>query len=105
MLSLYFVRHGQTDASLNNRFCGRLDPPLNATGLAMAHALAARYGMEGFVEIVSSPLLRARQTAEPTAQLAGLPLTTDEDLVEIAYGEWEGRAESEVATADAERFH
>ncbi|MDB4968818.1 MAG: Alpha-ribazole-5-phosphate phosphatase, partial [Myxococcales bacterium] len=42
---------------------------------------------------------------EPTAQLAGLPLTTDEDLVEIAYGEWEGRAESEVATADAERFH
>src|SRR6185312_15004882 len=39
MLSLYLVRHGQTDSSLHNRFAGRIDPPLNATGLAMADAL------------------------------------------------------------------
>jgi alpha-ribazole phosphatase len=104
MLSLYLVRHGQTDASLHNRFCGRIDPPLNPTGAAMAAALAARYGQEGFVEIVASPLLRARQTAAPTAERAGLPVTTDDGLVEIAYGDWDGRAEDEVRRADAERF-
>lgn len=105
MLSLYLVRHGQTDASLHNRFSGRIDAPLNATGLAMADALGARYGTEGFVEIVSSPLLRARQTAAPTARIAGLPVVTDDGLVEIAYGEWDGRPEAEVERDDAARFH
>jgi broad specificity phosphatase PhoE len=105
MLSLYLVRHGQTDASLHNRFCGRIDPPLNPTGLAMAEALGARYGTEGFAEIVASPLVRAHQTAAPTGLVAGLPVTTDEGLVEIAYGEWEGRAESEVERNDTARFH
>ncbi|MGZ3405601.1 MAG: histidine phosphatase family protein [Polyangia bacterium] len=104
MLSLYLVRHGQTDASLNNRFCGRIDPPLNTIGLAMADALAARYGSEGFAEIVASPLLRAQQTAAPTARLAGLPVATDDGLVEIAYGEWDGRAEADVERDDAARF-
>lgn len=104
-LSLYLVRHGQTDASRANRFCGRIDPPLNATGLAMADALAARYGTEGFAEIVASPLQRAQQTAAPTARAAGLPVTLDEGLVEIAYGEWDGRAEADVERDDAARFH
>jgi len=108
-LSLYLVRHGQTDASLANRFCGRIDPPLNATGLAMADALAARYGQPrqqgGFAEIVASPALRARQTAAPTARAAGLDVTLDEGLVEIAYGEWDGRAEADVERDDAARFH
>jgi broad specificity phosphatase PhoE len=104
MLRLYLVRHGQTDASLHNRFCGRIDPPLNATGLAMAGALAARYGHEGFVEIACSPLVRARQTAQPVAERARLPLTIDDDLNEIAYGEWEGRTEDEVERDDAARF-
>src|SRR2546426_2493762 len=105
MLSLSLVRHGQTDASLHTRFCGRIDPPLNATGLAMAEALAARYGGEQWVEIVSSPLSRAQKTAAPTAARAGLPLGVDDDLVEIAYGEWEGRAEADVERDDAARFH
>src|SRR3954463_16075144 len=99
MLSLHLVRHGQTDASLNNRFCGRINPPLNATGLAMADALAARYGKHEdgrFAEIVASPLVRAQQTAAPTARAAGLTVTSDEGLVEIAYGEWDGRTEADV---------
>src|SRR3954447_5671592 len=36
MLSLYLVRHGQTDYSLHNKLCGSIDPPLNPHGLAMA---------------------------------------------------------------------
>jgi alpha-ribazole phosphatase len=109
MLSLYLVRHGQTEYSLHNRFCGSIDPPLNPTGLAMATALGAHYARgpdgAGWSAIWSSPLLRARQTAEPTAHGAGIGLTIDDGLREIAYGEWEGRPEAEVERDDAERFH
>ena len=112
MLSLYLVRHGQTDESLHNHFCGSLDPPLNPVGLAMAEALGARYGEgpgapgsgERWAAIWCSPMLRARQTAEPTALRSGIGLTIDDGLREIAYGEWEGRPEAEVERTDPGRF-
>jgi broad specificity phosphatase PhoE len=103
-LTLLLVRHGQTDYSLANKFCGSIDPPLNATGLAMADALGARYGRSGLAAIWASPKLRTRQTAAPAASLAGLPVQLDEGLREIAYGEWEGRAEAVVEQAEPERF-
>jgi probable phosphoglycerate mutase len=105
MISFSLVRHGQTDYSRENRFCGSIDPPLNATGLAMAEALGARYGREHWSAIYASPRLRARQTAEPTARAAGIEVQIEEGLREIAYGEWEGRHESEVEASDGERFH
>ena len=109
MLSLYLVRHGQTDYSLHNRFCGSVDPPLNATGLAMAEALGARYGGgptagEPWRAIYTSQMVRAQQTAHPTAQRSKIGLTIDEGLREIAYGEWEGRPEADVQREDPERF-
>jgi probable phosphoglycerate mutase len=104
MLSLYLVRHGQTEYSLNNRFCGAIDPPLNEHGLAMAEALGARYGREPWAGIWCSPQMRARQTAQPTATRAGKELILDDGLREIGYGEWEGRPEEEVARTDAARF-
>jgi len=115
MLSVYFVRHGQTDYSLANRFCGAIDPPLNATGAAMAEALAARYGLgprpqggvgcnDRWAAIYASPLARARATAAPTARAAGVEVAIEDGLREIAYGEWEGRPEAEVERDDAERF-
>jgi len=104
MLSLHLVRHGQTDYSLANKFCGSIDPPLNATGRAMADALAARWGAEKWAAIYSSPRLRTRETAAPTAARAGVEVRLEEGLREIAYGEWEGRSESEVEAADGERF-
>jgi probable phosphoglycerate mutase len=104
-LTLLLVRHGQTDFSLANKFCGSIDPPLNQTGLAMADALGARYGHAGLAAIFASPKLRTRQTAAPTAAAAGLEVQLDEGLREIAYGEWEGRPEAEVEKAEPERFH
>jgi probable phosphoglycerate mutase len=105
MLSLYLVRHGQTDFSRQNRFCGSIDPPLNAIGLAMADALAARYGDAGLSAIYASPLLRTRQTAAPIAARAGLAVQIEEGLREIAYGDWEGRPEEEIEREAPERFH
>jgi probable phosphoglycerate mutase len=105
MLSLYLVRHGQTDYSLGNRFCGSIDPPLNATGRHMAEALAARYGDEGWAAIYASPRLRTRETAAPTAARAGIEVQLEDGLREIEYGEWEGRAEAEVEATDGARYH
>jgi probable phosphoglycerate mutase len=48
--------------------------------------------------------LRARQTAQPAASGASLPVLLEDGLREIDYGEWEGRGESEVAAHDAARF-
>jgi probable phosphoglycerate mutase len=104
-LILYLVRHGQTDYSQANTFCGSLDAPLNAAGLAMADALGARYGSEGWAALYASPLLRTRQTIAPTAARAKMEVTLEAGLREIAYGEWEGRREEEVARSEPERFH
>jgi broad specificity phosphatase PhoE len=104
-LTLYMVRHGQTDYSLGNKFCGSIDPPLNATGLAMAEAIGARYGSHPWAAIYASPRLRTRQTAAPTARGAGIEVQIEDGLREIEYGEWEGRAEADVERAEAERFH
>jgi probable phosphoglycerate mutase len=104
VLSVYLVRHGQTDCSRANQFCGAIDPPLNATGAAMAEALGARYGGERWAAIYASRMQRARATAAPTARRAGLPVTVEDGLEEIAYGEWEGRAADEIARTDPERF-
>src|SRR5262245_60599270 len=105
MLSIYLVRHGQTDYSRRNAFCGSIDPPLNDVGLAMAEALGARYGGEPWRAIYASPLQRARQTAAPVATRAGLTIEIDDGLREIAYGSWEGRAEEEVEQSEGEAFH
>jgi probable phosphoglycerate mutase len=104
MLTLTLVRHGQTDYSRGNRFCGSIDPPLNAVGLAMAEALGARLGAQPWAAIYASPRTRTRQTAEPTARRANVPITVEDGLREIAYGSWEGRAESEVEASEPERF-
>jgi probable phosphoglycerate mutase len=105
MLSLFLVRHGQTDLSRANRFCGSIDPPLSAIGTQMAEALGARYGGEQWSAIYASPRQRTIATARPTAARAGLEVRIEDGLREIAYGEWEGRLESEVEHEQAERFH
>ena len=105
VLTLYLVRHGQTACSRENRFCGEVDVPLTESGLAMADALANAFGAESWTAIYSSPLLRARQTAEPLARRLGLELRNEDGLREIAYGAWDGRLESEVERAEPAAFH
>src|SRR5579872_7144566 len=96
MLTLHFARHGQTDHSRENRFCGTTDAPLNEVGMKMAEALATRYRPGELTAIYASPLLRTRQTAEAVARRTGLGVTVLDGLREIAYGDWEGQPEKEV---------
>lgn len=89
-MNLYLVRHGQTEFSRENRFCGTSDPALTDVGQAMADALAGAYASTPWDAIYTSPMIRARQTAAPLERLAGVTATVEDGLAEIAYGEWEG---------------
>jgi probable phosphoglycerate mutase len=101
---IVLIRHGQTDLSVRRVFCGSSDPPLDAVGREMAEAVGVRAERQGAVALYASPLLRARQTAEPIARRTGLPLQIEPDLREISYGEWEARAGTEIREVDGERY-
>lgn len=104
MLELVLVRHGQTDYSRENRFCGSIDPPLNATGMQMAEAFGAVYAAVPWTAIYASPRLRTQQTAEALTRRVGATVTTEAGLAEIAYGEWEGLRHDEVQTKCPEQY-
>ncbi|WP_310567878.1 histidine phosphatase family protein [Hydrogenophaga sp.] len=95
-ITLLLARHGETDLNTEDRWQGRIDAPLNATGHAQAGALAASLPA-GIEVLVVSPLLRARQTAEPAAQRLGLTPRLDADFRERDFGVFEGLTEAEAA--------
>ena len=91
------LRHGQTALSVERRFAGRGDIPLTDVGLEQASAAAARLARRGHIDLVlTSPLLRARQTASAVADAVGVPLAEDVDLAETDFGSWEGLSFGEV---------
>jgi broad specificity phosphatase PhoE len=95
-LTLLLARHGQTDLNVDERWQGRLDLPLNATGLAQARQLALDLP-SGIHAIVASPMQRARQTAAPVAQALGLQPWLDTDFRERDFGVFEGLTADEAA--------
>ena len=95
-MNLYMVRHGQTAASRENRFSGSSDPPLTAVGERMAQAFAQAYASVKWEAIYTSPMRRARQTADALCGLTGVQATIEDGLKEIDYGEWEGLRQDEV---------
>jgi broad specificity phosphatase PhoE len=94
---LWLARHGETEWSLSGRHTGRTDVPLTARGERQAAALGERLRGVAFALVLASPLERARRTAE----LAGFgdALALDEDLMEVDYGEYEGRTTAEIQRA------
>ena len=88
---VWLVRHASTAWS-GQRWCGRTDLPLSAVGRAEAGRLAARLAvaLPTTVMLVSSPALRARETAAAIAQATGLQVETDDALREVDFGQAEG---------------
>jgi len=84
------VRHGQTERSAAMAYSGRMDIPLTDIGRQQARECARSLAGTGIDAVVTSPLIRARATAEAIADAAGAPLTIDERLAEIDYGLFEG---------------
>lgn len=95
---LVLVRHGQTQANAEGRLQGRLDVPLSELGRRQAASLAS--AVAGAARVVSSPLLRARETAE----VFGLPVEVDERWIEMDYGDYDGRPLAEVPLELWERW-
>lgn len=98
---LVLVRHGATAHSLDKRFSGHNELPLNETGELQAAALASRARSFGDVAaVVASPLRRCRQTAQAVADALNLPVAYNDDLAEVDFGAWEGLTFGEVRAAD-----
>ncbi|NBD22567.1 histidine phosphatase family protein [Paenibacillus glycinis] len=92
------IRHGQTEWNELGKIQGQTDIPLNQEGYRQAQALARRLDREPMKwdAVVSSDLMRAKQTAEIIAEALGIPLLDpDARLRERFYGEVEGTTESE----------
>ncbi len=91
------LRHGETPLSLERRFAGRGDIPLTETGRLQAKAAAQRLAARGGIQlIVTSPLQRARLTADAVAAATGAPVEVDDGWIETDFGEWEGLSYAEA---------
>lgn len=96
MASVYLIRHGQTAWNREEIFRGRTDVPLNETGLKEA-ALAGEYLKEVEVHaIYSSPLSRARETAEKIAQFRNIEVQLLDGIIDMSFGRWEGHPHQEI---------
>jgi probable phosphoglycerate mutase len=106
-LTLYLVRHGETDWNAERRYQGQRNIPLNARGRSQAsdngRRLAGLVPGLGDLDFQSSPLERARETMELLRDAAGLPATgytIDDRLREVSYGHWEGQLADDLAATD-----
>ena len=100
MVTICLLRHGETAFNADgNRYCGRTDVELTEKGLGQARRMHDL--LEGFVfdAIYCSPLQRAKKTAEIAS---GLPdaVVTDDRLIEIDFGQWEGKRSEEFTQED-----
>lgn len=100
---LLMLRHGQTEYSQQRRYSGRKDLPLTDLGERQAAAAATRLStMPGVAAVISSPTLRAQQTAKPIAEAVGAPLHIHDGLIETDFGAWEGLTFAEARERDPE---
>lgn len=92
---LWLVRHGETEWSRSGQHTGRTDLPLTETGEAQARNLRETLAAQRFDQVLTSPLLRARSTAD----LAGLAQAEPrDDLMEWHYGDLEGRTSADIVS-------
>jgi probable phosphoglycerate mutase len=99
---IYLVRHGQTEFNRDGRVQGKVDSPLTELGRAQARAVGQRLAAiaaadPGEWRIETSPLGRARQTAEIIAEAMALPAPVIEPrLIEVSYGDMESLTRAQV---------
>lgn len=95
-MKFYLLRHGQTRWNIEGKIQGKTDIPLNETGMEQAECLADAMAACRVRALFSSPLLRARQTADIVADQTGLGVSVLPELKEVDFGLWEGRTWKEI---------
>jgi len=96
MSRLLLARHGQSVSNAVRRFQGAQDVALSELGARQAEALGQAIRRLPIAAVYTSPLERARRTAEIAAAGLGVPLTPVDDLRELSLGDWEGRTVEEI---------
>ena len=90
-MQLILVRHGETQWNAEEIFRGRADIPLSETGLRQAELLADYLADMEIEAVYSSPLQRAYKTAEAIASRHGITVRLEPGLLDLDFGEWEGK--------------
>jgi broad specificity phosphatase PhoE len=110
-VTLYFARHGETEANIKKQFSGVKDTPLTPRGreqaAAIGHILARELGPAPALDYVCSPLERAKMTMRLAREAAGLPQMgyhTDPRLIEIDLGIWDQLTDNEARALDPALF-
>lgn len=100
-MKVYVTRHGESETNSQNLCCGRWDVDLTEEGIRQAGELSDKLADCELDAIISSPLKRARKTAEIIAKPHGLDVIVDDRLTEMDYGIFEGglRTAPEFRTA------
>jgi alpha-ribazole phosphatase len=103
-VQLILVRHAEPEESARGRCYGSLDVALSEEGRAQSERLAALLAREPVARVVSSPRLRALETARPIAAAHGLEAEPLEALRELDFGRLEGRTYDEIAASEPELY-
>jgi len=102
---VFLVRHGVTAWHDQSKVLGQRDVPLNADGMMQATALADALATMPVADVVSSPLLRAVQTAEAIGDRFGIQVARDPRFIDFRVGRWEGMTYDEIsASPEYQRF-
>jgi broad specificity phosphatase PhoE len=100
---VFLIRHGVTDWHDERKLLGQRDIPMNDEGQAQAAAAARALAGAGIIEVLSSPLLRAVQTAETIGQAFDVQIARDPRLSDFRVGRWEGMTYEDISATDEYR--
>ncbi len=95
--SLVIIRHGETAWNRDRRVMGNADIPLTERGRDQCVLAARALAAFGIQRVVTSPLVRATETAEIIARALEIDVTEDIDLEEVRFGRWQGKTYDEIA--------
>jgi probable phosphoglycerate mutase len=105
MLTIHLVRHGETAASLDHRFCGVTECELTERGRRQVDAVVERCAAEGgWRAVYASPSARCRVLADAVGKRVGARVTIADGLHEIDHGRWDGRSEAEIEASEPEAY-
>lgn len=94
-MEIYVLRHGQTDYNVKNIYQGQSDIPLNEVGIEQAKETASKFNNIKVDVILTSPLVRAKQTAEYVSKATNVPIVIEKGLIERSFGDMEGHPNRE----------
>jgi len=96
IMKIILIRHGQTGYNKEKIFRGKIDVPLDSTGILQTKAIAEKLSSYNIKAIYSSPLKRALETSTPIAATFNLDVEIDDKFVDFDFGEWQGLGLEEV---------